>query len=409
MSDLDQLDPRVDAAFESLTRDLAHAPAPGAAAAMSTARTRRRTRVGAVALAAVLAVGGGIAVPRLMSASVDGVAANGAAQPLDAAALEEATAGWLTGWEPWQRYSPKGGGGFSMPACFSTEDMRDKEPQTGGGLSRFLGDDFGLAIAVFATYPDAATAERAQAAAYGACTGTTTIEVDGTEVRHVAVSPTDADTTVTDVWTAQIGAERMTFQVAGRAGVAPADVTERVAAAVVAGLRSGEVQETYDSDPQAPDPEQVPQLPDVADRDLTDALAGWRAAARGTASGIPNTPCVGIEVTEGAVSSSASGSPHGVTWSIGGFEDETTGRRTVERMVEELRGCVEPTMAVRTLAHGVTLATYEDGDGHGALWLGAVGDRAGVVAVDGAPAPMPDGVDEAVAGVLDGWLRLPWR
>ena len=33
MSDLEILDPRVDAAFESLTRDLAHAPAPGAAAA----------------------------------------------------------------------------------------------------------------------------------------------------------------------------------------------------------------------------------------------------------------------------------------------------------------------------------------------------------------------------------------
>lgn len=404
MSDLDVL----DRAFESLARDLAHAPSPGPAAAVATARRRRRTRVGAVALAALVAVGGGLTVPRLVSSGGD-VAGGADGAPLDAAALEQATRDWLTGWEPWARYSPKGGGGFSVPACFSTEEARTKEPETGGGLSRFLGDDFAMATALFTDYPDAATAEEAQEAAYGACTGTTTIVVDGTEVRHFVVPPSDADTTVTDIWTAQVGAERMTFQVASRAGVAPEDAAERVAEAVVAGLRSGEAQETWEDDPDAPAPVQVPQLPEVMDRDLMGALSGWRAAERGRASGIPNTPCLSVEVTEDAVGTSSTGSPRGITWSIGGFDDETTGRRNVDRMVAELRACTDPTMMIRALPGGVTLATYEDGDGHGALWLAAVGDRSGVVAVDGAAAPMPAGVDEAVAGVLDGWLRLTWR
>ena len=57
MSELDQLDPRLDRAFEALTRELARAHAPGAAAAVSTARRRRRTRVGGVALAALVVVG----------------------------------------------------------------------------------------------------------------------------------------------------------------------------------------------------------------------------------------------------------------------------------------------------------------------------------------------------------------
>ena len=402
MSDLD----RLDRAFESLTRGLAHAPSPGAAAAVTTARRRRRTRVGAVALAALVVVGAGVAAPRV-HLSGGGVAGGADGAALDAAALEAATEGWLTGWEPWERNSLKGGGGFGLPSCFATEDGRTKEPRTGGGISRFLGDDFAIGQALVTDYTDASTARKEQEAAYGACTGGTMIEVDGTEVRHVAVAPSDADTARTDVWTAQVGAQRLTLQVGGRAGVAPPDVVDRVAEAVVAGLRSGEVQETFEDEPAVPAAAQVPQLPEVMDRDLTDALAGWRAATRRDASGVPNAPCLSVEASAGALASSASGTPRGVTWTLGGFPDEETARGTADRMLEEVRGCAD--MTVRTLANGTTLATYEDDDGHGAVWLGAVGDRVGVVAVDAAPGPAPEGVDEAVAGVLDDWLRLRWR
>lgn len=414
MSDLDQLDPRIDAAFESLTRDLAHSPGPGAAAAMATARTRRRTKVGAVAIAAVLAVGGGIAVPRMMSASVDGVAANGASVPLDAAALETATAGWLSGWEPWEQYSPKGGGSYSVPGCLAPGPSTPAEPpQVGGGLSRFVGDEFAQASAVFAEYADVATAEAAQARMFSACSGdVTTLTVDEVAVRHYAQAASESTgTSVTDVWTVRIGTERLSLELAGRAGVAPDAVVEQVAEAVVAGLRAGEVQERFSEDPNAVDPDLKPQLPAVMNRDMTAALRGWKAASRTSATTIPNIPCLSAQVDAGNVGSSASGTPYGVSWMIGGFEDETTGPDNVQRMLDELRSCTDVTMSVSAVADDATLVTYDSGgtDGKGALWLLAVGDRAMAMAVTGAADPMPAGVADDVAHVMDDWLRIPWE
>lgn len=244
MPDLDHLDRALDA----LTRELAHERGPGAAAAMATARSRRRTRVGAVALAALAVVGGGLAAPELLSPE-DGVAARGGEAPLDSAALERATEGWLSGWEPWEQYSPKGGGSHSVPTCLSSDPLAEDEPLVAAGLSRFVGSEFAQTTAIFAEYPDAEAAERAQDAVFPLCSGGTTIAVDGAQVWHYAEAPTTPGTSVTDVWTAQIGPERLVLEMAGRAGVAPDGAVERVAEAVVAGLRSGEVQETYSGDP----------------------------------------------------------------------------------------------------------------------------------------------------------------
>ncbi len=417
MSDLDHLDhldPRIDAAFEALARDLAHSHGPGAGAAMATARTRRRTRVGAVALAALVVVGGGLAVPRLLSTDgdgVDGVAANGGSAPLDAAALEQATTGWLAGWEPWEQYSPNGGGAHSLPACLSGEDAAgEQQPQVAGGLSRFLGNEFALASAVFAEYPDVRTAEAAQAGSFATCRGDTTMRVDGAQVRHYAEAPTEDGTSITDVWAVQIGAERLVLEIGGRAGAAPEAAVERVAQAVVAGLRSGEVQEHHSGDPNEVDPDQKPQLPAVMDSDMTRALAGWKAASRNAATTIPDVPCLAAQIDAGGVGGSGSGTPRGVTWAISGFVDETTGAANVETMLDQLRSCAEVAMSVSTVAHGVALVTYDSGgaDGNGALWLHAVGDRAMATAVSGAAEPMPDGVADDVAGVMDDWLHLPW-
>lgn len=411
MSDLDQLDPRLDSAFESLTRDLAHSHGPGAAAAMATARTRRRTRVGAVALATLVVVGGGLTVPRLMSASVHGVAANGAAQTLDATALETSTTGWLSGWEPWEQFSPKGGGSYSVPGCLGVQTTEDHVPQVASGLSRFVGSEFAMATAMFATYADVATAEAAQEGAYATCRGASTVTVDGIEVWHYSEAPTESGTAVTDVWTTQIGDQRLTLEIAGRAGVAPGPAVDRVAEAVVAGLRSGAMQESSESDPYAPDPNQVPQLPQVMDSDLTRALAGWKAASRSSATTIPNIPCLSAQVDAGNIGSSASGTPMGVSWMIGGFEDETTGPANVARMLDQLRSCSDPQMSVTTVADGVTLVTYDSGGevGHGALWLHAVGDRAMVTGVTGAADAMPARVADDVARVMDDWLQIPWK
>lgn len=402
MSDLDHL----DRAFEALTRDLAHSPGPGAAAAMSTVRRRRRTRVGAVALTALVVVGGGLTVPRLVS-SEDGTAGGGGA-PLDAAALERATAGWLSGWEPWERNSPRGGRAFSVPRCFS--DLAPPGPETvAGGLSRFVGSERALASATFAEYPDTATARTAESEALTMCSGTTTVTVEGTQVRHYSQAPSDARTWITDVWTVQIGAERLTLEIAGRAGVATGPTVERVAETVVAGLRSGEVQERFATDPDVPD--RRPQLPAFPDDDLTAALGGWWSASRVSASGIPHTPCLGEQVDAGSFTSVGSDDPRGVTWSVAGFDDTTAGPLRIDAMIDELRACRDPVIDVEALADGVTMVTYDYGtpEGRGALWLAANGDRAGVIGVDGVNRPMPQAVAEDVAEVLHTYLQLPWE
>ncbi|HSU03808.1 MAG TPA: hypothetical protein VLK03_14755 [Nocardioides sp.] len=416
MSDLHQfdsqfdphLDPHLDRAFEALTRELAREQGPGAAAAVSTARRRRRTRIGGVALAALVVVGAGLTVPQLLSPE-DGVAARGGEAPLDAAALERATEGWLSGWEEWERYSPKGGGSYSMPGCLSPDVMEERQPQVASGLSRFVGSELALATAAFTEYPDAAAAERAQAEAFPTCRGTT-MTVDGTEVWHYSEAPTTPGTSVTDVWTVRIGPERLVLEVAGRAGVAPDATVERVAEAAVAGLRSGESQERYEGDPYAVDPEPRPQLPPFDGGELGRALDGWRSASRASASGIPNTPCLAEQVDAGSVAGSSGGTPRGVTWSFGGFADDAAGEARIGAMLAELRACTDWAMSVEELPNGVFLATYDYGgpDGRGALWLAHSGDRAGVIGVDGADRPMPTGVAQAVADSLYAQLRQPW-
>jgi hypothetical protein len=171
------------------------------------------------------------------------------------------------------------------------------------------------------------------------------------------------------------------------------------------------MQETSEGDPSSPGPDQVPQLPPVMDSDLTRALGGWKAASRSSATTIPHVPCLSAQVDAGSIGASASGTPRGVSWMIGGFEDETTGPANVERMLDELRACTDPRMSVTTVADGVTLVAYDagGGSGHGALWLHAVGDRAMVTGVTGAAEPMPAGVADDVAGVMDDWLRIQWR
>jgi hypothetical protein len=415
MSDLDQLDPRLDSAFESLTRDLAHAHGPGAAAAMATARTRRRTKMGAVALAAALVVGGGLTVPRLMFPA-DGVAANGGSDRLDAAALTEATDGWISDWETWERYSPYGDGSHGAASCsYPGGPGGDVVPEPASrGMSRFITRSGATAVFAVQHYSDVEVATSADALAHPApntCATTTTYDVDGVQVRHDSMTPEvgeGPDMWLGDIWSARIGADRADLQLVNDTGVADDATAEEVAEALVAGLRDGWTQSGMDT--VVPQPQGKGQLPDWPTVDLDGALAGWRSASRSAASGWPNTPCLGEMLTADAVSTSAGGTPRGVTHRIVGFDDETTGQAKIETMLGELRACSDPGMDVETLPNGVHVATYDTGgdDGRGALWFAAHGDRAGLIAVDGADRPMPMGAREDVADALYTILRLPW-
>lgn len=411
MSDVDDL--ALDRAFESLTRDLAHTHGPGAAAAMRTARRRRRTRAGTIALAALVVVGGGLAVPRLVP-SGDGVAAGGASARLDASALATATEGWTSGWEMWERYSPKGGGSFSTASCsYVASSDGDVGPEPASrGTSRFVGDQRSSGVLVVERYEDPAAAASSQDLSVpppDTCGTTTTYDVDGVQVRHDSMPPEGTGGWLGDIWSVQIGADRAQLDVVTEVGVADDASARRVAEALVAGLRDGWTQSG--TDPVVPQPQGKGQLPDWPDVDLDDALAGWQAASRSAASGWPNTPCLGEMLTSDAVSTSAGGTPRGVTHRIVGFDDETTGPAKVETMLSELRACADAGMEVETLPNGVHLATYDTGggDGRGALWFAVRGDRAGLIGVDGADRPMPMGAREDVADALYTVLRLPWE
>lgn len=412
MSDLDHLD--LDRAFDSLARDLAHSPGPGAAAAITTARKRRRTRVGAVALATLVVVGGGLAVPRAFPQ--DGVAANGGSHRLDAAALDRATEGWMSDWEAWERYSPYGSGGFGMAGCLdiAIPGAAPAPEPTSYGTSRFVTPSGATAVVLIERYADPEVAASAQALVRPApdtCGTTTTYDVDGARVRHTSIPPEGdsvGDAWLGDIWSVRIGADRAEVQLVNDTGVADGAVAERVAQAAVAGLRDGWTQSgTTDVTPR---PKGRSQLPDWSDADLYPALAGWKAATRTTPASFPRTPCLDEMLTSGSATGAGS-TTRGVIHRIVGYEDRTTGPDSVAAMLAELRACTDAGMEVETLPNGVHLATYDTGGaaGRGALWFAASGDRAGLFGVDGADRPMPVGVREDVADALHTILRLPWE
>lgn len=414
--DLDtRLDPRLDRAFAALTDDLSRSSGPGAAAAISTARRHRRTRVGAVALAAVVALAGGLALPDLRS-SDDGIAAGGGSTRLDASAVERVTDGWIEGWTGVQPGASTIS--FGAESCF-TDDVPADSPagaETTTGTSLFAAGDTGLVSVLFTGYASSGDASTAQDQAYpppDTCSETSWVEVDGVRVRHDAMPPgTERDGSwQTDVWSVQIGEQRGEVSLVTDLGVADEAVAGRMAQALVAGLRDG----WTDSGTVAVTPTTGlrPALPEVDDRDLRSALRGWAAAEPSdstTVGSFPDLPCVTREVRDGSVAALGSADQRQVSWSIGGFSDAARAAANVDRMLDQARTCTEPEMTPTTVARGVTLVTYDTArpNGHGALWLLARGDRAMAVGVSGAAGPMPDGVADDVAAVMVQWLQLPW-
>ncbi len=252
MSDLDQLDPALDQAFESLTRDLAHAASPGAAAAVSTARRRRRTRVGAVALAALVVVGGALMVPRVPSTE-DGVASDGGSARLDAAALGRATEGWISGWaDPEDRESSFSGGAFGAASCFSlgAPGGSPAPAPVSTGTTQLVTPDDAVARVVVLRYADAERARSAQELALSApdtCGSTTMYDVDGVAVRHDSMPPEQPGAWLGDIWSVRIGAERAQVEISTGVGNAGDRAAESVAQAMVAGLRDGWTQSGMES------------------------------------------------------------------------------------------------------------------------------------------------------------------
>jgi hypothetical protein len=414
MSDLDDL--MLDRAFEALTRDLAHTPGPGAAAAVSTARRRRRTRVGAVALAALVVVGGGLTVPRLVFPS-DGVAADGGSARFDTPALAAATEGWIDEWETWERYSPWGGGGFSMASCTSGGGPAgDVAPEpTSRGSSRFVSHSGASAVLVVGHYADARAATSAQegaATAADTCGSTTTYDVDGVQVVHDSMPPEGesvGDMWLGDIWSVRIGADRADLQLVNDTGVADEETAEDVAEALVAGLRDGWTQSGMEAVQPQPASRKLPEWPD--DVDLDAALAGWESPTERAPTTSPNLLCLHDRLNGPSTSTSGGGgSERGVSYIVAGYDDPTGGTANVELVLDQLRACSSTDIRLEALPNGVHLATYDTGgpEPENAIWIAANGDRAGMVAVERAAGPMPASARQDVADALVEILHTPW-
>ncbi|MDR7252709.1 hypothetical protein J2X46_001685 [Nocardioides sp. BE266] len=408
MPDLDHLDPALDRAFEALTRDLAHSPGPGAAAAMSTARTRRRTKVGAVALATLVVVGGGLTVPQLLLPQ-DGVASGGGSAPLDAAALERATEGWLDGWDLEARMS----GSFTRPGC----DALDATPlSTERGDTVLFIDDSSATVRI-SGFPDAADLGRSWDYSVGelsACDGLGTpdeVAVDGTSVLHWRVaSPDDTGARTTDVWLAKDGLRTGLVEVVTPEQAAPADSVRGVAQALVAGVRDGWTESGTQQ--TAPRPLRASMLPEWPDVDLEGALAGWESPTKRAATTSPNLLCLHDRLNGVTTSvTGGGGSQHGLSYVVAGYDDPTGGEANVELVLDQLRACSSTEVTLETLPNGVHLATYDTGgaEPENAIWVAANGDRAGMVAVERADRPMPASARQDVADALYEILHKPWE
>lgn len=401
----DHLDPALDHAFDLLARDLAHSQRPGAAAAVATVRWRRRRRAGAVAMAALVVLGGGLALPRALT-SEDSVVANGAPAPLDAAAMTRATEGWIDGWSDERRMS----GSFTMPDCPALADTGSATSQgdtlmftnSSSATVRMFGFDSELAL-------DESWERRADAlstcddlGAYEA------VAVDGTSVLHWRTSLPETGARLTDVYLARSESRFGQLELVTPERAAPKETVRGVSLALLAGVREGWTQSGMSE--SAGSPTVKGALPGWPDVDLEEALAGWKSASRAAAPSMPGTPCLDEQLADDALASSGGGTPRGVTFHSAGFADETIGSVKVAAMLRQLRRCTDADMQVEQLRNGVHLATYDAGgpDGKGALWFAAEGDRAGFVGVEGAGRPMPTEARQDVADVLLATLRLPW-
>ncbi|MCF6376790.1 hypothetical protein L2K70_04160 [Nocardioides KLBMP 9356] len=402
MSDVDQL----DRAFEALARDLAHTHGPGAAAAMATARARRRTKVGAVALATLVVVGGGLAVPRMLFPA-DGVAANGGSARLDAAALEQATEGWLDGWDLEARM----GGSFDRPGC----DALDATPlSTQTGTTVLFIDDSSAAIRING-FPDGDDVGRSwddQVADISACERLGTparVPVDGTTVMHWRVDLDDDGARTTDVWLAKDGLRTGLLELVTPARPAPDASVRGVAEALLAGVRDGWTESGMQQ--TTPRPLDVGRLPEWKDVDLEGAFDGWRSPTKRAATTAPNLLCLDDHLDGSTAGTAAGGSPWGLSYRIAGYLDPAEATADVEVILDQLRACDSSDVRLRTLPNGVHVATYDTGgpEPYNALWIAAEGDRAGLVAVERADRALPADVPQDVADALLQILRKPWE
>lgn len=133
--------------------------------------------------------------------------------------------------------------------CGGIQRGGDAPAPTSTDTSRFIASARATAVLVvehYATEADAARSQDVSGPEPDTCVATTFFDVDGVRVRHDS-SPPEGDTGagasprawLGDVWTVQQGTDRAVIEMVSTAGVADPDTAERVAEALVAGIRDG--------------------------------------------------------------------------------------------------------------------------------------------------------------------------
>ena len=275
---------------------------------MTTVRRRRRTRVGAVALATLVVVGGGLTVPRLLFPA-DGVAADGgSAQVRHRGARRARPTGGSSGGRPGSSTRPRRGaspgGGAPTPAGHRTPTPGPRAERAGDLTLRRRHERRQRLCSWSCATPTSAardvrrrrwpTPHRTRAAPRRRTTST------ACEVRHDSMPPEAGRATpacwLGDIWSVRIGADRARVGAGDRHRRGRRRRTRRGGGrgCCVAGLRDGWTQSGDGLGPASPPATEGPAPRRGRTSTSRAALAGWQVSRpRRAATTSPNLLCLG--------------------------------------------------------------------------------------------------------------------
>jgi hypothetical protein len=375
---------------------------PGARAAIRQA-SRRRATLGASAAVALLAIGGVVlsqapSDDQLLPAGPDTTLPEPA--PLDAAALDAATSGWVSGWRaPTEADGPALAGSSQEIACLGSmyrEDSLPEPSRSGGGL--LVTDEQQIGFMVFADFAgqsqDAATMRSVLNANLARCageSGTVTSYGDRGSATHYAV-PADGAAPAQDVWIAILEDRLGILAIVNTLGPPTADVVVAVGRADVAALMA---EATY-SDKGGSDAGSgsassssgssvVYDL--VTTADLDPYFTVWPAWGTEGSGDFPESPCLPDAAGSGP-SSSMSGTIGSTAWqSFDTFESATDASIATGSLLDALKACKEAQWDIRTVdlaGQGqASIASYD----RGALWVVTSGKAVSTLGVAQAGPP----------------------
>ena len=404
----------LDAAFRALEQDVTSlSTAPGAGAAVARARRRRRTTVGAVAAAAVLAVGGVAIGHGLIDHDHAVVPSHELPTPAlwDDAQLSAATGGWTPAWSedeagPYQEAKEAAGSW-----CVTGIGYFD-----GYSTNYFMGNDRGdMSYTIFSDdRNDARQAGENWRSLRGQLQGcdraslVSRYSTDGVVGETYRVSPIAPLTTPTFVWIVRTGASIGLLGVFDQTDPLPVDVDMRVGRALLAGaLDPASYSVRQSGGTKAPRTD----VGSVGADDLAQAFGDWpnrwhqEAARVGSIVDLP--ACAqGWATTARGGQGSRVGDDGGQAYRP--FDSPAEAHSALGALTQELQDCSAPTFGPTTTreteAGGLVTTASAEAPGDPVVWAVQHGRYVGYVLVPGSGTPPSEVVDQQVAALIEAAL-----